>query len=141
MPHDLMLSIAKQAPLTLTKAEWYDEIRKRAERFRRADESLQSSAVRFATSDPDGKLLMAAYQKAKGPSWQPKEINKQESQSGRLSASDAQLGLQNLADEYCRTHPEISRAKAMAKVLTTPEGTTFYQLERSERLAKCLPYG
>ena len=141
MSHDVMLSIARQAPLTLTKAEWYDEIRKRAERFRRTGESQQSSAVRFATSDPDGKLLMAAYQKAKGASWLPKEISKQESQNENLSASDSQLDLQKLADEYRKTHPEMSRAQAMAKVLNTPEGTKLYQMERSERLAKCLPYG
>ena len=89
MSHDLVLSIAKQAPLTLTKAEWYDQIRKRAERFRRAGESQQSAAVRFATSDPDGQLLMAAYQKAKGPSWQPKNTNKQESQSELSSGACA----------------------------------------------------
>ena len=141
MPHDLMLSIAKQAPLTLTKAEWYNEIRKRAERFRRVGESLELSRVRYATSDPEGMVLMSAYQKAKGLSWQPKEISKQVSQNENLSASDSQLGLQKRADEYRKSHPEISPAQAMAKVLNTPEGARLYQTERSERLAKCLPYG
>jgi hypothetical protein len=135
MSHDVMLSIAKQAPLTLTKAEWYDEIMKRAERFRRVGESQPSSRVRYATTDPDGIVLMAAYQKA--TSWQPREINQNE----KLAVSDARLGLQRLADEYCKTHPEISRAKAVARALNTPEGKRLYQTERSERLAKCLPYG
>jgi hypothetical protein len=141
MSHDVMLSIAKQAPLTLAAREWYDEISKRAERIRRTGESQQSSRVRYATSDPEGMVLMSAYRKAVGQSWQPKAITKQESQIEKLSASDAQRRLQNLADEYCRTHPEISRAQAMAKILTTPEGARLYQTERSERLAKCLPYG
>ena len=141
MSYDAMLAIAKQAPLTLSKADWYNEITKRAERLRRTGESEQLSRVRYATSDPEGMVLMSAYLKAKGPSRQPKEISKQESQDERLSASDAQRGLQNLADEHCRTHPEISRAQAMAKVLNSPEGKKLYQTERSERLAKCLPYG
>jgi hypothetical protein len=139
MSHDVLLTIAKEAPLTLSKADWYNEIRKRAERLRRTGESEQLSRVRYATSDPEGMVLMSAYLKAKGPSWQQKEISKPDSQSERPSASDAQLGLQNLADEYCRTHPEISRSQAMAKVLNSPEGTKLYRTERTERLAKCLP--
>src|ERR1700685_2878767 len=119
MSHDLVLLIAKQAPLTLTKAEWYDEIIKRAERFRRTGESQQSSRVRYSTSDPDGIVLMSAYRKASDQSWKPKAISKQESQNETLSASETRLGLQNLADEYWRTHPEISRAQAMIKVLNT----------------------
>ena len=130
MSQDLMLSIAKQAPLTLTKAEWYDEIIKRAERFRHTGENQQSSRVRYATTDPDGIVLMSAYRKAVGQSWQSKAIRKQESQNEKVSASDAKRRLQNLADEYCKTHPEISRAQAMAKVLNTSEGTKLYQMER-----------
>lgn len=141
MSHDVMLSIAKQAPLTLTTAEWYDVIGKRAELFRRTGESQQSSRVRYATSNPEGIVLMSAYRKAVDQSWEPKAVSKQESQTEKLSASDAQRRLQNLAGEYCKTHPEISRAQAMAKVLNSPEGTKLYQMERSERLAKCLPYG
>jgi hypothetical protein len=141
MSHDVMLSIAKQAPLTFTKAEWHDEIIKRAEKFRRTGESQQSSRVRNATTDPDGMVLTSAYRKAADQSWQPKAISKQESQNEKLSTSDALRRLQNLADEQCRTHPEISRPQAMAKILNTPEGSKLYQTERTARLAKCLPYG
>ena len=69
---------------------------------------------------------MSAYRKAVGQSWQPKAVSKQESQNERLPDSDARRRLQNLADEYCKKHPEASRAQAMAKVLNSPEGANLY---------------
>jgi hypothetical protein len=110
-------------------------LKKRAQQRRRDGESSEMCAARYAASSTEGKILMAAYQKAKRANFQPRTIAKRDN-----STSQALLSLQKLADEYCKTHP-VSRAQAMAKVLNTPEGTTFYQLERSERLAKCLPYG
>ena len=67
MSHDVMLSIAKQAPLTLAAREWYDEISKRAEQIRRTGESQQSSRVRYATSNPEGMMRRVAERSFTSP--------------------------------------------------------------------------
>jgi hypothetical protein len=136
MSVDAIVAIAEHAPLTLSSATYWNELKKRAQQQRRDGESSEMCTARYAASSAEGKILMAAYQKAKRANFQPRAIAK-----GDSSTSHALLSLQKLANEYCKIHPEITRAQAMAKVLNSPEGASLYQTERAERLAKCLPYG
>jgi len=60
-----------QAHPSVSKAMLYTEITKRADATRRADETNESAFARFATTDADGRTLMAAYKVAGGDDYRP----------------------------------------------------------------------
>jgi hypothetical protein len=122
MSEDNMLMIAKSAPETMSKAQWYEEIFKRSEKQRPVGESQAIAFARFIQKCDDGQILYRAYRFAPGPDWQPPErvtIGEVQHQTVAMSR------LEKLAGEARANNPKLTAAQAFSKVLQTPEGQKF----------------
>jgi hypothetical protein len=67
---DTMISIAKSViarkPSTYTKRDFFVELQKRADASRQPNETRERAFARYATTDPNGQLLMQAHKAASG---------------------------------------------------------------------------
>lgn len=131
MSEDSVLMIAKSAPETMSKSQWYDEIFKRSETQRPVGESQAIAFTRYIQKCGDGQILYRAYRAAPGPDWQPParitkaEVPHQTVAMGRL---------EKLAEKVRTSNPKLTTAQAFSKVLQTPEGQKLYQQDKNERL-------
>ena len=130
MSDDNMLMIAKSAPETMSKAQWYDEIFKRSETQRPVGESQAIAFTRYIQKCEDGQIYRA-YRAAPGPDWQPPaRITKAEVPHQTV----AMVRLEKLAEKVRTNNPKLTTAQAFSKVLQTPEGLELYQQDKNERL-------
>jgi hypothetical protein len=132
-------AIAKSAPETKSKSEWYAELRKFANRRRQPGQSIESAFAKFIV-DPDGRDMYKAYTLAKGASV---AIAKTGSDTdGDNDASNGETThmqtLREIATAIQTKHPELrlTKSAAMAKAITTPEGARLYLLDKQARLRR-----
>jgi hypothetical protein len=143
---DAIVQIAKQAPHTRTKQEWYAEIEKRAEAFRQRGESYEVAFTKFL-NDPVGRVLFAAHQAAPGPisagqigSREPVRKNGDGAAGGDAPSGDQ--GGDSEVDTGARALRAASPAKfpthaqAVAAFLNTPAGQKSYQNDKRANLKK-----
>lgn len=99
----------------VTKAQFFDELSKRAEAEKKPGESVAQAFARFADTDV-GKVLMQAHKLAGGPDHQferpvPSPVRK---------ASPAMDKLMQLAAARSKASPELSPEQSFAAVYTDP---------------------
>jgi hypothetical protein len=134
------VAIAKSAPETKTKAQWYSELRKFSNRSRQHGESAEQAFAKFIV-DPDGRDMFAAYNKAKGPSWSsPAQSESDISQrpnhnagSGDDDRSPGYETLRQIATTIREKHPELSVAKSVELAIQTPAGAAAYLADKRAR--------
>jgi hypothetical protein len=131
MSDDNILMIAKSAPESMTKAQWYEEIFKRSERQRPVGESQAIAFTRFIEKYDDGQILYRAYRSAPGPDWQPPQRIAKAVMPHR---TEAMSRLEKLAEETRANNPNLTKEQAFSKVLETPEGLKLYRADRNELL-------
>jgi hypothetical protein len=116
-----------------TREDFRVEIQKRAEATRKAGESPDQAFARFATTDPDGQVLMRAMRRAADSptrgsylegrrpntaSLQPRVVSGPE--AFRVNEPRSALALLNeLVDRQCQLSPGRSREQLFADVYTT----------------------
>jgi hypothetical protein len=128
---DSLIEIAKHAPTSMNKSDWYKEIFRRSEQQRPVGKSQAVAFSRFIEKCEDGQILYRAYRFAPGPDWQPParitkaEVPHQTVAMGRL---------EKLAEKVRTTNPKLTTAQAFSKVLQSPEGLELYRWDKDERL-------
>jgi hypothetical protein len=67
---DAMIAIAKSVivgkPTTYTKRDFFVELQKRADEYRQPNETRERAFARYATTEPNGRVLMQAHKAASG---------------------------------------------------------------------------
>jgi hypothetical protein len=128
---DPIIEVAKHAPMSMSKSEWYQEIFKRSEQQRPVGESRAIAFARFIEKCDDGRILYRAYRVASGPDWQPPaRITKAEMPRQTVAMSR----LEKLTEETRVNNPKLTTVQAFSKVLQTPEGQERYRQDKEERL-------
>jgi hypothetical protein len=131
MSDDTMLMIAKSAPESMTKAQWYEEIFKRPEQQRPVGESQAIAFTRFIEKCDDGQILFCAYRSAPGPDWRPTQTIAKAVMPHRTEAMGK---LEKLAEETRANYPKLTKEQAFSRALETSEGLKLYRADKNERL-------
>jgi hypothetical protein len=135
---DPLIEIAKHAPTSKSKSDWYQEIFKRSELQRPVGESQEVAFARYVTKSEEGRVLFNAHYHAPGPDWQPPvKITKAEVPH----QTEAMTGLEKLAEEVRANNPKLTTAQAFSKALQTPEGQELYRQDKSQRLGTAVAWG
>jgi hypothetical protein len=128
------VAIAKSAPATKTKSEWYRELKKFSNRRRLAGESPEQAFAKFI-SDADGRDMYRAYKMAKGASV-PAPEEPDEDDKGAAGPSEAMETIRTIAALLMREDPSLSKQQATAKALQTPAGAAAYLRDKQDRLRR-----
>jgi len=116
---DRMLTFAKAvaagAPTTITKAQFFEEMSKRAQAEKKPGESVAQAFARFAETDI-GKVLMQAHRHASGPDHQFEKPEVTKAEAPSMPALDK---LKQLAADHQKT-TGVTPEAAFAVVYTDP---------------------
>jgi hypothetical protein len=132
-----MVRIAKHVadgiPTKLTKREFYLELQKRADETLQPGETRESAFARYATTDPDGRLLMEAHRAAGGEDYSG-ELDPEDE---KPIANDAYQRLMDLAAEKQKNGETVEQA--FARLYADPRHRDLVVTEKrmhSARVAK-----
>jgi len=137
------VALAKAAPEAKTKAEWYDELRKHANRIRQPGQRIESAVTAFI-KDVDGQAIFEAYNKAShGPSVAGRELTPSQARAFLKAGAESDPGrgdaeglakLKQIAAELKARDPKLTDATAMVYALRTPDGMKAAAADRKARI-------
>jgi hypothetical protein len=132
------VAIAKSAPRSRSRADWFAAIRKHAEGMRRPGQSIQQAVTVFI-SKGDGQVLHKAMSLASGPSYivdkmsdapttQADEIGDGPEADDRDSDAPS---FSDLVDQFAASHSTMSRSACIDRVLASNEGRKAMKIEKA----------
>jgi len=130
--------VAEGTPTRLTKRDFFLEIQKRADQQRRPGESREGAFARYATTDPDGQLLMQAHKAAGGEDY----CGEPGKPSDEPVISEAYRRLMDLAAEKRKKGETVEQA--FARLYADPKYRDLVVTEKrmhSARVAKAVGVG
>jgi hypothetical protein len=109
------------------RADFLEELHKRAQAERRGTETREQAFTRLATSDPDGIALFKAHRASPG---HDPDLTPIAEPVARTSASLDRL--RELAEELHKSEPSLTREQSFAKVYADPANRALAARERAE---------
>jgi hypothetical protein len=139
---DTMSVIAKAViagrPNAFTKRDFFLELQKRADQTRQPAETRERAFARYATSDPNGQVLMRAHKLAGGENYQ----GEPEEDDNQPVTNEGYRRLMDLANENRKEDETIEQA--FARLYTDPKNRDLVATEKrlhQARVAKAFRVG
>jgi hypothetical protein len=139
---DTMITIAKSViagqPSAFTKRDFFIDLQKRADQNQRPGETREKAFARYATTDPNGRVLMQAHKAAIGEDYSGEPEKNDEAPT----TSDAFRRLMDLANEK-REKGETAE-QAFARLYADPNNRDLVSTEKrmhNLRVAKAMGAG
>ena len=116
---DRVITIAKAViagkPSAFTKRDFFLELQKRADEHRQPGETREGAFTRYATTDPDGQLLMQAHKAASGEDY----CGEADNAHAEPMTSEPYRRLMDLASKQRKEDETVERA--FARLYADPE--------------------
>jgi hypothetical protein len=132
---DSMVIIAKSViagkPSTFTKQDFFVELQKRADQNQRPGETREKAFARYATTDPNGQVLMQAHKAATGDDYSGEPVKAVE---GPTTPNDAYRRLMDLANEQRRGGETVEQA--FARLYADPKHRDLVTTEKRMHTAR-----
>jgi hypothetical protein len=126
---DTMIVIAKSViagkPSTFTKRDFFVELQKRADESRQSSETRERAFARYATTDPNGRLLMQAHKTASGEDYSGEPDNDDDAPT----TNEAYRRLMDLAAEKRKKGETIEQA--FARLYADPRYADLVKREKA----------
>jgi len=139
---DMMVRIAKSvvggAPTGFLKRDFFMELQKRADQIREPGETREAAFARYATTDPEGRLLMQAHKAARGEDYSGESDNADD----EPQTNEGYRRLMDLAVEKRRKNETLERA--FARLYADPKYRDLVAAEKrmhTERMTKAMGIG
>jgi hypothetical protein len=139
---DSMIVIAKSViagrPSAFTKRDFFLELQKRADQVQRPDEKRESAFTRYATTDPNGRVLMHAHKLAGGEDYQ----GEPDEEDNQPFTNEGYRRLMDLANQNRREGETVEQA--FARLYADPKNRDLVATEKrlhQARVAKALRIG
>jgi hypothetical protein len=139
---DTMIAIAKSViagkPSTYTKRDFFVELQKRADEIRQSNETRERAFARYATTDPNGQLLMQAHKAASGEDF----TGEPDKDDNEPTTNEAFRRLMDLATEKRELGETVEQA--FARLYADPKYRDLVSAEKrmhGARVAKAMGIG
>jgi len=121
-------AVAAGAPTTITKAQFFEEMDRRAQADRKPGESVAKAFSRFAETD-DGKMLLSAHRLAPGPDY----VFERPAPTAPVRKAGAAMDkLMQLAADHRQANPGVTPEAAFAAVYTDPANKDVVAQHKAE---------
>jgi hypothetical protein len=125
---DSMIVIAKSViagrPSAFTKRDFFLEMQKRADQVRQPGETREAAFTRYATTDPNGQVLMQAHKLAGGEDYQ----GEPDEDDGEPMTNEGYRRLMDLANENRKEGETVEQA--FARLYTDPKNRDLVATEK-----------